>query len=266
MTKISSYRLLRADLLQQLLYESDHVEVDTWHAQDVSGKPEMVSQEILHTNFAFPVVPGQEVLQIVIEPNMPWAEDHFKERISGQPLNPSPSEAWWPYAVRGNAQHKEGDKFSHTYPERYWPAQAGRENGGVNYGIRYVYGDLYDVIQLLREHPLTRQAYMPVWFPEDTGAISGQRVPCSIGYHFIQRRGKLDLFYFIRSCDFLRHFADDMYMTARLLQYVVGMLQGYGQQVSEGNMHVHITSLHYFVGDRDYMVKLLDDWEVDQFD
>jgi thymidylate synthase len=76
------------------------------------------------------------------------------------------------------------------------------------------------VIDLLRDRPTTRQAFIPIWFPEDTGAHHGERVPCTLGYHLMARDGRLKIVYYMRSCDFLRHFRDDVYMAGRLCQWV----------------------------------------------
>lgn len=189
---------------------------------------------------------------------MPWAEDQFLERVSGQPLNPPPSEAWWPYAQAGNAAHKTDEKFSHTYPERFWPKRAGagpdmrftdwQEGECDAYGIRYPYGDLNDVVAQLEKDRTTRQAYLPVFFPEDTGAVEGQRVPCTLGYHFLWRR-QLNVTYFIRSCDFVRHFTDDAYMAARLGQWVAEKVGA-----DTGALTMHIVSLHIFEADRTRML------------
>jgi hypothetical protein len=67
--------------------------------------------------------------------------------------------------------------------ERYWPKYINwaqdEEPQDAMFGIRYNYGDLNDVVDLLARSPATRQAVLPVWFPEDTGAVHGERVPCS---------------------------------------------------------------------------------------
>jgi hypothetical protein len=191
----------------------------------------------------------------VIKPNLPWAEDHFQERIGGEPLNPSPSEAWWPFARQGNAEHKKDQKFSHTYPERFWPIEAGDAIDpqlGVNMGIRFGYGDLGDLIEILKRNPGSRQAYLPIWFPEDlNAALQGERVPCSMGYHFLGTGPDmlLDCVYTMRSCDIVRFYRDDVYMAGRLLQYVaeeVGM--------TPNRLIVHIDNLHCFPGDKDLLL------------
>lgn len=188
-----------------------------------------------------------------IKPNMPWAEDHFRERVGGLPLNPPPSNRWWPFAQRGNEQHKADELFSHTYPERIWPKTAGdRDYRKFDFhrGIRYPYGDLLDVLHMLGTSPGTRQAYLPIWFPEDTGAISNQRVPCTLGYHFMIRNGSLRIAYYMRSCDLLRHFPDDVYMAGRLAQWMRAELANqFAKDVDLSYLIMHIGSLHIFDGD-----------------
>ncbi|PYS90462.1 MAG: hypothetical protein DMF62_04685 [Acidobacteria bacterium] len=243
------------------------VPVTTWHAKPT----DMPSIELPFVNYEVHIPPSSRELAVATQANIPWAEDHFQERISGIPHNPAPSEAWWPYAVQNNSAHKTEEVYSHTYPERYWPKHAGKwyykeieMYGFPHRGIRFNYGDLNDVISLLVRDPLTRQAYMPVFFPEDTGAVHGERIPCSLGYHFMIRQGKLYCTYTMRSCDFLRHWADDMYMTGRLMQFVAGHAD-----VGVGSMICHISSLHIFEGDAFTMSNLLaeidDDYEPTAF-
>lgn len=226
-----------------------------WQSQDISDKPMLATREICNFSFDYQLPTTPEALAAETKPNLPWAEDHFQERVSGEPLNPPPSNEWWPFAQQGNADHKHGEQFSHTYPERMWPKYAGDDMETVRgkielgeepiFGIRYYYGDLAEVVKQLQRGPLTRQAYLPIWFPEDTGASMGQRVPCTIGYHFMIRGGKLQITYYIRSCDFVRHFRDDVYMAGRLAQWVAEQLDG----VEVGKLYMHIVSFHCFEGD-----------------
>ena len=206
-----------------------------------------------------------ELLAELTGARLPWAEDHFQERVGGEPLNPSPSEAWWPFARKQadstNADHKsEGTAFSHTYPERMWPrfANVAPSSGRAHQGIRFEYGDLMDVVTQLAKSPNTRQAFLPIWFPEDTGAVHGKRVPCTIGYHFLIRGGQLQVTYYMRSCDLLRHFQDDVYMAGRLAQWVVSKLnlalqdnagRYMAPRLEVGRLIMHIVNLHVFEGD-----------------
>lgn len=238
------------------------------HAQDVKTRPEFATYELSNVIVEYVAPTMMQRTQAILAPNLPWAEDHFQERVSGIPHNPAPSEQWWPYRQNGNAVHKNSSEvFSHTYPERMWPRFANvgnkRPNGRQVYvphnGIRYEYGDLSDLVNLLARDPFTRQAFLPIWFPEDTGAVEHQRVPCSLGYHFIRRGRSLDCQYFMRSCDFFRHYTDDAYMAVRLLQWVCERLQerdivstpedgGYYPFV--GKLTMFISNLHAFKGDQ----------------
>jgi thymidylate synthase len=265
------FDLMYQDLCARWLKEEpfDRGEV---HAQKITT-PEMVTRElrdvILDINVpdeGAPGVTGQEQWAYNVTPNLPWAEDHFQERVSGEPLNPPPSEQYWPFAQAGNAAHKKDAKFSHTYPERFWPRRAGEEEdqgwdidsstGRSHFGIRYRYGDLRDLVNLMLKNPRTRQAYLPVWFPEDLAAsINGERVPCTLGYHFmLYPEGKVHMTYYMRSCDLIRFFRDDVYMAGRLLQWVVGELHFGGHRtVGVGGVRMVIANLHAFEGDLEFI-------------
>ena len=232
---------------------SQKVKTETWQGLSTAKRPELETIEQLFVSFSVPIPnTALERLQKDIHPDLPWADDHFAERVSGIPHNPPPSEAWWPHAASNHPFKDSSGLFSHTYPERMWPKGAGLthsriDEGYINSGIRFNYGDLNDLVELLRTQPLTRQAYLPIFFPEDTGAHHGQRIPCTLGYHFIRRNDKLHVVYYIRSCDFYRHFRNDIYFTCRLLLWVLEQTQWQG--ITPGNFIMHITSLHLFVND-----------------
>lgn len=249
--------------LRDRLLDSPPVEVGEWQSQAVSTP----MRELLHVVFEWPMPGDEETLAVFTGARLPWAEDHFLERVGGLPLNPSPSEAWWPFAAKKdgtNVAHKsEGEAFSHTYPERMWPKYAGegwviqyqKEHMEPNEGIRFDYGDLNDVVNQLSKSPNTRQAYLPIWFPEDTGAVHGKRVPCTLGYHFIIRDGVLDISYFMRSTDLLRHFQDDVYLAVRLAQWTVEALREDHpyRPLRVGKLIFHTANLHIFDSDVDML-------------
>jgi thymidylate synthase len=262
---------VRSRLDRIVLSLVDHgkpVQVDDWQALDVSDQPQGKTIELLNVSFQIDIPEDPLNLSVLTEATQPWAERHFQERVSGQPLNPGEEYKNWPWYAgkegQGVEEHKPGGKFSHTYMERFWAKHAGDRHRNAepvnNWGIRYPYGDLNDLVNQLREKPYTRQAYLPVWFPEDTGAAHGERVPCTLGYHFILRDGSLHMVYFIRSCDAVRHLRNDVYLAGRLLQWVLEQLRPYTNELGEfmGNSHdfwmevkpgtltMHITSLHCF--------------------
>lgn len=232
------------------------VHTEKWQGLDVRAKPEMATHELLNYSFTVEPDPFLSMSDLVkdIEPDLPWADDHFLERVSGSPLNPPPSEAWWPHAPQGNSRFIEEGVFSHTYPERYWPRFAGDGGDEAPRGIRFRYGDLNDLIDMLLATPYTRQAYLPVWFPEDLGAPLNARRPCTLGYHFILRDGKLHVVYFIRSCDYLRHFRNDIYLTVMLQHWILNQCaERDGESAwfgaDPGSFTMHCTSLHLFRND-----------------
>ena len=255
MTK--SFARMSSKLIIKLLATTPF-NIGEWQAMDVGGSPAHATYELLHETIRYALPPTSQTLKDEVQPDLPWADQHFQERVCGLPLNPAPSHVDWPWAVGRNDRHIDAKgKFDHTYPERYWPKYekppSHRESSQIflRHGIRFTYGDLDDVVNQLAASPYTRQAYLPVWFPEDTGAVDGQRVPCSLGYHFIIREGRLDIVYYIRSCDILRHYTNDVYFTARLAQWMVIRLksQAIPVELVPGNLVMHITSLHGFVGD-----------------
>lgn len=252
-------------LTSQLL-EQPAVFLGEW--QSTSTDAEM--REMLHVMLVWDMPSSKEELARETGARLPWAEDHFLERVGGEPLNPAPSEAWWPFAAKKegtNVAHKsEGEAFSHTYPERMWPKLADPQGSlsdagtGTQWGIRFAYGDLNDVVNQLAKSPMTRQAYLPIWFPEDTGVVHGKRVPCTLGYHFIIREGKLDISYFMRSTDLLRHFQDDVYLAVRLAQWMVDRLNEVGPVpplLEVGKLIFHTANLHIFDAD----VEMIKYWQ-----
>lgn len=246
---------------------STPVHTGSWQSIDISKRPDAEMRELLNITFSVPLR-GVEDLnhwRNDIKPNLPWADRHFElERVSGQPLNPGTTWKEWPYA-QSAAKFREAELFSHTYAERYWPKYAGLTPEGKlsqsnpldefahNIGIRFPYGDLDELINLLQRDPLTRQAYLPIFFPEDTGVAHGTRVPCTLGYWFIRRHEFFHVYYPIRSCDFIRHYSDDVYLTVRLLLHILGTLRKRDPKVwndvRPGMFTMWIGSFHMFIND-----------------
>lgn len=252
----------------ELVNRSHEVHSAKWQGMDISNKPEARMHELLNWAFQVPLN-GNESLshwRQDIVPNIPWADKHFEERIGGEPLNPGVQWANWPW---GNSADKfrtqPGGKFDHTYMERFWPKDANRKvwentpegirvaEGAAlpNRGIRFEYADLNDLVTHLANDPLSRQAYLPIWFPED-GSPDAKRKPCTLGYWFVMRGGFLHMHYPIRSCDITRHFQDDCYMGVRLLLWILDRLRekdSRWKDVKPGMYSMWIGSFHCFVND-----------------
>lgn len=253
---------------QRLLSEGKVQKTDKWQGKVLDEKTKFFEA------FGISFQTNMNRVKENLGQNMPWAEDHFLERVSGLPLNPGNEYKNWPYYKNNpsnDTSRVENGQFSHSYMERYWPKEAlgGNITHKTNYnarGIRYEYGDLKDVVNHLAKDPYTRQAYLPIWFPEDTGVVFKGRVPCTLGYLFIMRENKLHITYYIRSCDLLRHFRDDVYLTTRLAEWVLEELKknnafdNIWHDVELGNLTMHIANLHIFDGEQFLLAKFLKDY------
>lgn len=223
-----------------LLSYGSYVDQGRWQARETKLR----MFEALNFNYSTKIFEDPKEVAEAVGADLPWAEVHFQERVSGHPLNPAPSYLIWPYYKHDEMWKVENDQFAHTYPERFWTPQLD--------GIRYTYGNLGDLVDLLERDPYTRQAFLPMWFPEDTGAHHGERVPCTIGYHFILRSGHLHMFYPMRSCDFRRHLHNDIYMAARMNHWVLEQLRKRDSKwdnIKPGNLNLQIWNLHVFEGE-----------------
>lgn len=253
---INIYHNIRIAMLASAHYlktNGQKVKVDKW--QGIEAPKEMF--EAFDLSWKAPMPHTKKLLAEQTGANLPWAEEHFLERVSGIPHNPPPSHTNWPFGQNNNKRFTKDEKFNHTYPERFWPKYAGDyvdnvKPGIKNIGIRYDYGDYNDLILLLKRDPTTRQAYLPIFFPEDTGAVHGGRVPCTLGYLIYQRNGLLNISYKIRACDYIRHFRDDIYMAVRLAQDILERLQKsdpWWMDIKLGYIKFECDNFHVFSGE-----------------
>lgn len=244
---------------------SDLIKSEDWQGQDVNT----LMVELLHHRVCFDMTGsiGQlnDTGKVGLRPNFPWVDNHFEERIRQKGVNPGLTYKEWPWYNKSKESLDELGMFNHNYMERYWPNHAKNNPTEVfdehrvvvkKAGLRGDYGDLNDVISLLVKNPTSRQAYLPVWFPEDTGDANPGRKPCTLGYRFIIRNNMLDITYDIRSCDFFRHFVDDIYLTIKLAQYVLHEFNNAHRKsppLEPGKFIMNITSLHMFLADYQLM-------------
>lgn len=175
-----------------------------------------------------------------LDPTQPWADAEFKERVAMSRVNPG--EAWklrpevWEELLEVHGETsttEEYTEFSYTYNERFD-------------------GQLEELVNLLCYDPTTRRAYLPVYQPGDLTLAQAHRVPCSLGYLFEPEGDKLHMTYYMRSCDWARHFQDDVYLALRLRGFI---LQEYNHRagkvdfLSPGEFCHIIGNLHVFEKD-----------------
>lgn len=248
----NNFTEVRKDLAKQLYENGYDVKSEKWQGIEVDDRYKMF--EVLNVSFTSPFQENFDFLKADIEPNLPWADDHFLERVGRLPLNPGVQYANWPFYRRDKSQDKHRtvgkNKFTHSYMERIWPPK--------RKGIRYKYGNFDDVISLLEREPHTRQAYLPIWYPEDTGVKHGGRVPCSLGYWFINRNDQMHVVYTIRSCDMFRHLQDDIYFACRKVIWALEELRkrdSYWDNITTGTLTMHIGSLHIFAVEKERLLE-----------
>lgn len=262
-----------------MLDVSIDVHTDSWQGLDIKARPEARMKELLNVSFTLNTL-GMDTDTLLDEvgANRPWADDHFLERVCGEPINPGTEWANWPWGGSASKFLNAAGQFNHNYMERYWPkvaglsvhasASAAQFKAGhdsfkdifadkppayaPHFGIRHSYGDLNDVVSLLVKDPQTRQAWLPIFFPEDTGVGDGLRKPCTLGYQFMVRDDELHIYYPLRSCDYAKHFRDDIHLTLLLGLWVIEQASkqsDYWKKVKLGSYTMHCTSLHMFIND-----------------
>lgn len=211
------------NLRRELYHYGLPVKTENW--QGMENPPAFL--EILNASFEAQMPETAEQAEAECNPLLPWANEHFAERVSGLPLNPPPSAERW---LKGNESSLEANgKFSHSYPER-------------------MHQVVFQAAELLKQDPTTRQCFVPMWTAEDnTMTLENRRVPCSLGWHFILRDGFLHCYYPMRSCDGLRHFHNDIYFAALLTQW---MIKKSGINAKPGLLTFHAVSFHCFENDK----------------
>jgi thymidylate synthase len=263
----SRFATLLMGLPRQFREQAVPVKGNTWQGVDVSKRPEMVTYDLINWSCKVPLLGIEELdyWQKDINPNLPWADDHFEERVCGYPINPGVEWANWPWG-KSAAEFLEGGMFDHNYMERYWPKYAGNvpaptktagefvhslDHSWSKVGVRFNYGDLNDLVQQLANDPTTRQAYLPLYFPEDTGRNG--RKPCSLGYQFWAIDNRFYVWYPMRSCDAVRHLPDDIYLTLRLMLWVLNRCRSLRPDLWTGikphSFAMHASRLHVFEND-----------------
>lgn len=199
----------------------------TYQNKVIEGKDEMITKEIVMYSYALLGLPDPDNLFIFEGPNArTWADAEFKERVD--PTSGNPGEAW---EIRKDVWEEfltPDGRMDYTYSERLND-----------------YTGLDQAITLLRKDPDTRQAWIPIFWPEDLTVAGGKnRIPCSLGYQLLLRDGKLNLIYIQRSADAVKHWGNDIYLAHRMMKYAAGLLR-----VGEGTLYHTITSLHSYKRD-----------------
>lgn len=192
-------------------------------------------------NYGFTV--QQPKLSHLPKANFEWCNAEFEERVN---VVSNPGNAWklreevWRELLE--QPEDRPPKFAYTYGER----------------LNHKVGDmsaLWWLIEMLRQDPTSRRAFLPVFFSEDI--MRGQivdgyshRVPCTLGYNFlISDGGKLNITYLMRSSDFTTHFQNDLYLATKLQYFVTDRVAESGFNLKPGEFTFFTNNLHVFARD-----------------
>lgn len=185
------------------------VKPKTMQDKNIEGMEEYETMELQNYSYSILDAKSEDVVGVI----QPWADKEFEERIfnpyehldsEGNPQFINPGEAWkeredvW-------SEYMHDGKLAYAYNERIWNNN-----------------QLTKIIERLKKDHDSRQLWLSIWNPDiDPDYLGGvSRVPCSLGYNFQYRDGKLNIHYVMRSCDFNTHFINDVYLGIKLLEYV----------------------------------------------
>jgi thymidylate synthase len=213
----SNFEEALKEIKRDLAEMGTEVHPQTMQDKYVGDNPEYSTKEL--QNYDYTVKDAYYSIS-QLSPSQPWADAEFKERISGMPLNPGEA-----YKLRPEVwdEFLHDGRFAYTYAERMW-------------------GKIDLIVQEIKKNSNSRQLYLNIWEGGDLYYLGGQsRVPCSLGYLFQVRGGKLHMTYFMRSCDYATHFQNDVYLAVKLLDYIA-----HAVGLEAGNFTHFIGSFHIY--------------------
>ena len=212
------------------------VPVKHYQNQELTGANQN-TKELIGVNFVIskPWLKKREMLDFLFkgeaEKIEQYCQQEILDRIDRSGLNPGNS-----YKIRMDLwqklmSKKDGDKFDYTYSER------------INY-VR----QLDNAIAALKDDIHSRRAMIMVFRPEDTQESMGYqtRIPCSVSYQFLIRNNKLMVIYYIRSNDYFKHFAIDIWLTHAIQDYICQQLQGTYPGLKVGSLNYYAGSFHAY--------------------
>lgn len=227
-----AYEEIKRDLAEMGIL----VKPKTMQDKVVEGNPDYETMELQNYCYTILNAKSKDITGVI----QPWADAEFMERICNpfaskeftgcldKPEFINPGEAW---KLREEVwtEYMHDGKMAYTYNERIWRNE-----------------QLTKIIERLKQDHDSRQLWLSIWDPnEDVDKLGGiSRVPCSLGYNFQFRDGKLNIHYVMRSCDFNTHFINDVYLGIKLLEYVAEKCE-----MEVGNFTHTMFSLHVYKKD-----------------
>lgn len=211
------------------------ISVPVKHYQNIKLEGEdQVTKELMGVSFLIskPQRGREDMIRFIFKDDsdriIDYCEQEFQDRISEEALNPGNS-----YKIRQDMWQKfmvdDDSKFDYTYSERlYWQFD--------------------NVIKNLTDDIHSRQALIQVFQADiDNGKMGGDsRIPCSVDYQFMIRNGRLYCIYHMRSNDYFGHFPIDIYITTKMMEYIVSRLEDPYPNLKMGSLIYFCGSLHAY--------------------
>lgn len=195
------------------------------------------TKELIGVNFIIskPSLKKKEMLEFLFKDEADniekYCEQELLDRVNREGLNPGNS-----YKIRLDLwqslmSKKDGEKFDYTYSER------------INF-----HNQLDNAIASLKDDEHSRRAMVMIFKPEDTDESMGfaTRIPCSISYQFVIRNNKLMVIYYIRSNDYFKHFAIDIWLANAMQEYIVEQLKETYPKLKVGSLNYYCGSFHAY--------------------
>lgn len=215
---------------------------------DVKNDEDFKTKELIAEQYCLVNLPDEERL-FIFSNSKDWADAEHEERILPSRYFINPGEA---YKLREDLWKtflNEEGSFDYTYNERisYPIFPTGFRSNDAIPTIDWI-------ICELRKNPDTRQAIIPIFHNTDLDNIGGiRRVPCSMYYQLFIRTNPagnkvLHLIYSQRSCDFVTHFGNDVYLAWKMKDYLAGELN-----IQPGYLYHNINSMHSYKKDWDQL-------------
>jgi thymidylate synthase len=203
--------------------------------KDISGNEDFITKEITNYSYCLTTLHKEDYLFLADARAKVWCDAEFMERISPDYVNPG--QAWKLREYIWEEFLNEKMRFDYSYNNR-------------------MHLSLGCTIRELKRNPDSRQAIINVWDAQiDPINLGGKRrVPCSMYYQILVRKGRVNIVYNQRSADMITHFGNDVYLAWQLMLHVsheTDWLPGY--------LFHNIGSLHSYKKDWPQLKRCIED-------
>lgn len=203
------------------------VHTQTMQDKNISGDDNFATVELQNYQYCVTDASKFSVLEQHPSAHPDWMRSEWWERWNGaQGFDRNPGEAWKKRANVWREFLEADGRFSYQYGQR------------MSFSLSHI-------VNRLSEDKFSRQLFLSIWdIHVDPERFGKRRVPCSLGYFFLFREGRLDITYLQRSADFHTHFVHDQWMACRLLATIAA-----AGDVPMGRFIHWVGSLHVYQKD-----------------